>query len=86
MGHYEHPAYGSIWARLDNGQLTIELWNEEKGILKPWDVDRFEITGLPSGDPLPMLVDFKINQETGQIIGLQFPELGLFIRDSNPFL
>ena len=78
VGHYEHPAYGSIWVRLDNGQLTIELWNEEKGILKPWDEDRFEITGLPSGDPLPMLVDFEISQEARQIEGLHFPELGFF--------
>jgi len=78
IGQYEHPAYGSILVRLENGRLAIELWTHEKGILKPWDKDRFEIVGFPARSPLPLLIDFKVNQQNGEVAGLLFPDLGVF--------
>ena len=49
VGHFEHPAYGPVWIRSEGEQLTIELWTGEKGLLKPWNADQFEITNFPTG-------------------------------------
>lgn len=76
VGHYEHPAYGSLWVREEKGNLVIELWNHEEGNLRPWNGDQFGITELPSGGPLPILIDFRIDRE--KVTGLTFPELGFF--------
>ncbi len=78
VGHYEHPAYGSIWVHAENGQLTIETWTHEKGFLRHWDGDRFEITDFPSFGALPVLIDFAIDLDGEKVSGLTYPELGFF--------
>lgn len=82
VGHYEHPAYGSIWIRSDKDRLVIELWTHEKGVLQPWNGDRFEVTEFPSDGPLPLLIDFVTKKQTGQIVALSFPKLGVFQKQS----
>jgi hypothetical protein len=83
VGHYEHPAYGSIWVRSDKDRLIIELWTHEKGVLQPWSGNRFEVTEFPSSNPLPLLIDFVTNKQTGQIVALSFPKLGVFTRQGS---
>lgn len=83
VGHYEHPAYGSIWIRLEKDHLTIELWTHEKGVLRSWDRDRFEVTEFPSGDPLPLLIDFVPEKKAGHILAISFPKIGVFVRQGS---
>jgi CubicO group peptidase (beta-lactamase class C family) len=74
VGEYEHPAYGTIRITLD-GSLTFETCNQERGTLKPWGGDCFEMGGIPS--PIPTLVEFEIS--SSQVHSLK-TEIGIFTR------
>jgi len=76
VGTYEHPAYGSIKIILDGEKIIFEFFTQEKGILKMWDGDKFEIVGIPT--MFPWIVEFDISK--GRVSGLNMPNMGFFSR------
>ena len=78
VGAYQHPAYGTVFVSLDRNQLELKFWNEEKGILKGVDTNRFVLLDLPSAPPFPWIIEFELSQDGNHIQALKIPDLGVF--------
>ncbi len=81
LGTYEHPAYGTLCIALDNGQLTITLWTQEKGALKAYDEDTFEVHQIPSA--AMWTLSFEKSEDKKQIQALKIPDLGVFVKKTS---
>lgn len=86
VGIYTHRGYGSILIRKNEHELDIELlFCNEKGSLKHWEDNQFEIIDSPSGSLKPFLCEFLVDKEDERIIGLKIDEMGLFERSETSF-
>ena len=63
VGTYQHPAYGTVFVSSEKGQLELKLWNEEKGILKGVDTNRFVLLDLPSAPTFSWIIEFELSQD-----------------------
>jgi CubicO group peptidase (beta-lactamase class C family) len=82
IGTYTHLGYGSILIQQNDQRLDIEFtFSNEKGVLKHWEGDLFEMTNIPSGSLKPFLCEFLVTQEGKKSIGLKINDMGIFERN-----
>lgn len=74
VGHYEHPAYGTLEVSLKDKILYFELFTHEKGVLDPWGGDQFKLL-LPS---TPWLIEFGVSRDRSGVTAIKVPDFAVF--------